>query len=249
MVCAAASSDDENVSHTDQPFYFCGRFGIAAGIFSTGSSACTRSVFCCWHHHQKSEVLCLSRNPRQCTLQVSGNTLQQVEKFKYLRVVFTSDEKRNKEFRHPVVTKRELSNTGKLLVFKSVFVPILTTGHESWVMTGRILSQVQATEMGFLRIVNDVTLRDKVCSWEIYEAPNVKSLPQIERSQLRWFGHVTKMSQEKSVRQVLLATHTGKWPRGRPRTRGRDYISDLAWPRPDVDPAELSEIAVNREVS
>jgi len=57
------------------------------------------------------------------------------------------------------------------------------------------------------------------------------------------------MSQEKSVRQVLLATHTGKWPRGRPRTRGRDYISDLAWPRPDVDPAELSEIAVNREVS
>jgi len=33
-----------------------------------------------------------------------------------------------------VATKRELSNTAKLSVFKSVFVPILTYGHESWVI-------------------------------------------------------------------------------------------------------------------
>jgi len=30
-------------------------------------------------------------------LQVSGNTLEQVEKFKYFEVVFTSDGRRNKE--------------------------------------------------------------------------------------------------------------------------------------------------------
>jgi len=36
------------------------------------------------------EVLCLSRRPRQCLPQVSGNTLQQVETLNYLRVVFTS---------------------------------------------------------------------------------------------------------------------------------------------------------------
>jgi len=56
-----------------------------------------------------------------------------------------------------VVTKRELSNTIKLSVFKSVFVPILSYGHESWVMTERILTQVQAPEMGFLRRVHGVT--------------------------------------------------------------------------------------------
>ena len=46
-----------------------------------------------------SEVLCLSRIIRQFRLQVSGNTLQQVEKFKYIGVVFTRDERRrqNKE--------------------------------------------------------------------------------------------------------------------------------------------------------
>jgi len=39
------------------------------------------------------------------------------------------------EFYRSVVTKRELSNTAKLLVFKSVFDPILTCGDESWIMT------------------------------------------------------------------------------------------------------------------
>ena len=45
---------------------------------------------------KKTEVLCLSRTPRQCMLQVRGNTLQQV-KLKYLGEVFTSDGRENKE--------------------------------------------------------------------------------------------------------------------------------------------------------
>jgi len=68
-----------------------------------------------------------------------------VETFKYLGVVFTSDESRNKEidtrigkanavlreFYCSVVTKREVSKYAKLSVFKSVIVPTLTCGHES----------------------------------------------------------------------------------------------------------------------
>jgi len=37
---------------------------------------------------KNTEVLCFSRNPRQSMLQVSGNTLQQVEKSKYFGMVF-----------------------------------------------------------------------------------------------------------------------------------------------------------------
>jgi len=44
-----------------------------------------------------TNVSSVSRNPMQCMLQVSGNILQQVEKFKYLGVVFTSYRNRNKE--------------------------------------------------------------------------------------------------------------------------------------------------------
>jgi len=94
---------------------------------------------------KKIEALRRLRRPRQCFLQVSGNTQQQVEAFKYLGVVFSSDESQNKGIDTligkanavlrvlycSVVTKRQLSKNAKLLVFKWVFVPILTCGHES----------------------------------------------------------------------------------------------------------------------
>jgi len=50
------------------------------------------------------------------------------------------------------------------------------------------------------------------------------------------------------VRQVLLAKPTGKLPIGRLRLKWSDYISDLAYSRLGVEPAELPEIAVDPEV-
>ena len=45
----------------------------------------------------KIEALHLSRNPDQCVLQVNGVKLEQVEKFKYLGVAFTSDRRQDEE--------------------------------------------------------------------------------------------------------------------------------------------------------
>jgi len=65
-------------------------------------------------------------------------------------------------------------------VFKSVFLLILTYGHECREMTERILSQVQAAEMRFLRRVHGVILHDKVRSCGIRQDLNVMLLLQIE---------------------------------------------------------------------
>ena len=158
----------------------------------------------------KTEVLHLSRNPDQCVLQVNGATLKQVEKFKYLGVAFTSDRKQDEELdtrigkaravvralHYSVVTKRELSKTGKLSVFKTFFAPILTCGHESWVMTEGVRSQVQASEMRFLRRIEGVTLFigfifhasfNKMRSSDIGKSLNMDPLLlRIERSQMIW---------------------------------------------------------------
>jgi len=50
------------------------------------------------------------------------------------------------------------------------------------------------------------------------------------------------------ARLALLATATGKGSRGRKRIRWCDYLSDFAWPRLGVEPAELLEIAENCEL-
>ena len=113
-------------------------------------------------------------------LQVNGATLKQ-EKFKHLGVAFASDGKQDKELdtrigktsaemralHYSVVMKRELSKNAKLSIFKTVFVPSLTYGHESWVMTERVQSQVQAYEMRFLRRIEELHCLNKVRSLEI----------------------------------------------------------------------------------
>uniref|UniRef100_A0A3B3WF71 HECT-type E3 ubiquitin transferase n=1 Tax=Poecilia mexicana TaxID=48701 RepID=A0A3B3WF71_9TELE len=49
-----------------------------------------------------------------------------------------------------VMVKRELSQKVKLSIYWSIYVPTLICGHELWVMTERMRSRIQATEMGFL---------------------------------------------------------------------------------------------------
>ena len=211
----------------------------------------------------KTEVLHLSRNPVKCSLQVDGVPLKQVEKFKYLGVTFTSDGRQDDEIdirsgkasavmralHYSVVMKRELSKKAKLSVFRSIFVPILTYGHESWVMTERMRSQVQACEMRFLRRIHGVTLLDKVRSSEIRDSLKVEPLLlRIERSQLKWYGHVCRMPMERISKQALQARVVGTRPPDRPRRRWLDYIEDLGWYRLGLDPSDITKVVQDREV-
>ena len=92
------------------------------------------------------------------------------------------------------VMKRELSQEVKLSIYRSIFIPTLTYGYEGWVMTERMRSQIQVAKMGFLRRVAGVSLRDRVRSLAIREGLGVEPLLIcIQRSQLRWFGHLVRM--------------------------------------------------------
>ena len=95
----------------------------------------------------KSEAMVLSQKRVDCPLQVGGESLLQVEEFKYLGVLFTSEGKMEQEIdkqigealavmrtlRHSIVVKRELSQKAKLSIYRSIYVPTLTHGHELWV--------------------------------------------------------------------------------------------------------------------
>ncbi|KAI3359801.1 hypothetical protein L3Q82_014174 [Scortum barcoo] len=105
--------------------------------------------------------------------------LPQVEEFKYLGVLFTSEGKIEREIDRrigaasavmrsvyrTVVVKKELSRKAKLSIYRSIYVPTLTYGHELWVMTERTRSRIQAAEMSFLRRVAGRSLRDRVRSF------------------------------------------------------------------------------------
>ncbi|KAK3509855.1 hypothetical protein QTP70_015865, partial [Hemibagrus guttatus] len=124
----------------------------------------------------KSEAMVLDLKKVACTLQVGWKLLPQVEEFKYLRVLFTSEGRMDREIDRrigaaaavmrsmyrSVVVKKELSWKAKLSIYQSIYVPTLTYGHELWVMTERIRSWIQAAEMSFLRRVAECSLRDRL---------------------------------------------------------------------------------------
>jgi len=107
-----------------------------------------------------------------------------------------------------IVVKRELSRKAKLSIYRSIYVPTLTYCHKLWVV------------MSFLRRVAGLSLRDRVRSLEIRRELGVEPpLLHIERSQLRWFGHLIRMPPGRLLLEVFRARPTGRRPRGRPRTR------------------------------
>ncbi|KAK3558236.1 hypothetical protein QTP86_013969 [Hemibagrus guttatus] len=211
----------------------------------------------------KSEAMVLDRKKVACTLQVGGEVLPQVEEFKYLGVLFTSEGRMDHEIDRrigaaaavmrsmywSVVVKKELSRKAKLSIYQSIYAPTLTYGHELWVMTERVRSRIQAAEMSFRRRVAGRSLRDRVRSSVTREELGVEPLLlHIERGQLRWLGHLFRMPPGRLPGEVFRACPTGKRPRGRPRTRWRDYVFRLAWEHLGIPPEELEEVAREREV-
>ena len=83
--------------------------------------------------------------------------------------------------------------------------------------------------MGFLRKVKGLSLLDRVKTTDIRQTLNIKPLLLgMEQCQLRWYGHVTRISHERTAKQQMGVFPGVKGPRVQPRTRGRNCVEDLA---------------------
>ncbi|KAI3357258.1 hypothetical protein L3Q82_015707, partial [Scortum barcoo] len=95
----------------------------------------------------KSEAMVLDRKRVVCPLRVSAEVLPQVEEFKYLGVLFTSEGKMEREIDRRIgAASAELCAVGvpdrrgeegaeskaKLSIYRSIYAPTLTYGHELW---------------------------------------------------------------------------------------------------------------------
>jgi len=176
----------------------------------------------------------------ECSLRVGSELLPQAKEFKYLRVLFTSEGKMEREMDRwigaasavmralyrSIVVKRELSRKAKLSICRSIYVPTLTYGHKFWVVTERMRSWIQADKICFLCRVAGLSLRDRVRSSDIRRELGVEPLLiHVKRSQLRWFGHLIRMPPGRLL-EVFRARLTGRRPWGR-TARGIIY---LIWP-------------------
>ena len=95
-------------------------------------------------------------------------------------------------------------------------------------MTERTRSRVQAAEMRFLRRIVGVSRADRVRNATVLESVGIESLLfWVEKSQLRWLGHVLRMPQDRTVHRLLKVVLDTRRPVGRPRKRWIDQAHDL----------------------
>lgn len=188
----------------------------------------------------KTKILVIGEQNIDTEIKVDNVKIEQVKEYKYLGILLDETGKQEAEINERVgktiklyyamnqkfINKREISKQTKVKVFNTVYRPVLTYGCESWALTNRQRSKIQAMEMKYLRRILGKTRRDKIRNTQIREELGMKPVLQfIEQRQLSWWGHIQRMSADRPVRQIYEARIQTKRRRGRPRQTWNKIVS------------------------
>jgi hypothetical protein len=124
------------------------------------------------------------------------------------------------------LSSRLLSRNVKVKIYKTVNLPVVLYGCDTWSLTLREEHRPRVFENRVLRRIfgpkmDDVTEEEsKLHSEEfhiLYSSPNI--IRQIKSRRMRWAGHVACMGEKRKMYRVLVGKPEGKRPLGRPRRR------------------------------
>ena len=151
---------------------------------------------------KKTEVLYQpnSTRTREEVIMVDGNKLNSVMEFTYLGSTISSDGCIDDEI------QRRMAKASASF--------------------GRLRQRQHAFMMRHLRSIMRITWMDKVTNKEILERTRLPSMEDLLiRKNLRWTGHLMRMSTDRLPKQVLYSQlSSGHRKRGRPRLRFKDTI-------------------------
>ena len=189
----------------------------------------------------KTVVLKVQKGDNEPKIMLNGTKLDSVSEFKYLGSIVSKDnlakwEVNNRiskamHFYHQVrqlLWDKQVPLKTKVTLYKSYYTPILTYSLETITLTRRDNSKLQAAEMKFLRTMIQKTRKDKIRNEKIREEVKIEDsiLQKIQKSRLKWFGHVNRMSANKTARREYVREIRGRRPVGRPRKKWTDLVKE-----------------------
>ena len=162
---------------------------------------------------------------------IRGECLEKVDNFKYLGSIISSDGGIDKEISNRIAKaaaafhqlaiiwhNKHINIFNKSQFYKSIVLPILLYGAESWTTLSSHLQKLETFHMGCLRTILGLSLRDRVRNVYILQRCKVPSIATtIRLYRLRWFGHVCRMDESRFCQRVMLGECAqGSRPRGGP---------------------------------
>ncbi|KAJ4445427.1 hypothetical protein ANN_07232 [Periplaneta americana] len=183
------------------------------------------------------------RADRYCT--VGDLSFEEVEKFKYLGATVTNINDTREEIKRRInmgnacyysveklLSSSLLSKNLKVRIYKTVILPVVLYGCETWALTLREEQRLRVFENKVLRKIFGAKRDEVTGEWRklhnaelhaLYSSPDIII---IKSRRLRWAGHVARMSESRNAYRVLVGRPEGKRPLGRPRRRWEDNIKN-----------------------
>ncbi|KAI8515668.1 hypothetical protein Bbelb_064810 [Branchiostoma belcheri] len=210
--------------------------------------------------YDKTEYMAVGKDLATRDLDVNGHAIKPVDTFTYLgstvnnaATIDTEINNRIAKFSkntgalYPLLRDRNIPTEVRVHIYTSILKPILTYGCETWTLTERRRSILQAAEMRVLRLIYGVTKRDHIRNTTIRASLKVEPIINyVEKSQLRWFGHVKRMAATWGVKRILEWKPPGKRPLGRPRMRWTDGLKKILAKRTNISFEEAEKLCGNR---
>ena len=188
----------------------------------------------------KTESQFLGRGNKKFRLEVDGQQLEQTESFVYLggKISTNGDSEKDVDRRvglargiwqmlGKVWNSKEMSRTTKVRMYETLVLSALLYNSETWTLKETQKQRLRVFEMACLRKIEGVTRRDRIRNEEIYNRLNIKHdiVDRIQNRRLRYFGHVTRMQNERYPKIALNGYVHGR-RRGRPKKRWLDMIKE-----------------------
>jgi hypothetical protein len=196
---------------------------------------------------EKTKYMLMSRSQKigqKYSIKIANRSFEDVAKFKYLGKTLTDQNWMHEEIKsrinsgnaccHSVqslLSSRLLSRNLKVKIYKTIILPIVLYGCESWSVTLREEHRLRVFEKRVLRGMfgpKGDELTGQLRKLQNGELHNLYTSPDIMRQfksrRIRWVGHVVCVGEGRNMYRVLVGNPEGKGPLGRLRHRSEDWI-------------------------
>jgi hypothetical protein len=130
-----------------------------------------------------------------------------------------------------LLSSRLLSRNLKVKIYKTIILPVVLYGCETWSLTLREEHRLRVFENRVLRRMFGPNRDEVTGEWRklhngefhnLYSSPDI--IRQIKSRTMEWAGHVARMGERRNVCRVLVGKPEGKRPLERTRRRWEDGV-------------------------
>ena len=173
-----------------------------------------------------------------CNILCKGESIKQVDTFKYLGFTITPDARCDTEIKKRITlsedtfnkmksifTNRNIKVYTKIKTLKAYIWSILLYGCECWTLTKDLERRLEAAEMWYIRRIMRISWTEKKLNKEVMEMGGYKRSLTIRKRQLQFFGHINRA--DRLEKQILSGKICVTKSRGRHCIKYTDILNNF----------------------